>query len=90
MANFQLVFWAGFTMFLPAVVAAAVVEQHALANGPETIALIASLLAADFALCAWNRHRAAAATLSFEDEPPEVLTSLNLRFTPPVTAGSSR
>jgi len=89
-ANFQLVFWVAFLMLLPTVVGAAVVEQRALASPAKSSLLIAGLLLLAIGLWALNRHRAGMASLSFEDEPPEVITTLHLRFTPPVAATSNR
>ena len=80
--NFQLVFWASLIIFLPAVVGAAMIEQHALANASQFVAIIATLLATDIALWAFNRHRAEATLLYFEESPEEVITSLRLLSMP--------
>ena len=80
--NFQLIFWASLIIFLPAVVGAAMIEQHALANVSESIAIIGALLAIDIALWAWNRQRAEAAVLYFEESPEEVITTLRLLSMP--------
>jgi hypothetical protein len=80
--NFQLIFWASLIIFLPAVVGAAMIEQHALANASQFIAIIAALFATDIALWAFNRHRAEATVLHFEESPEEVITSLRLLSMP--------
>jgi len=81
-ANFQLTFWASLIIFLPLVVGAAMIEQHALANASQSIAIIIAMLGISFTLWKLNRYRAASAELFFEESQEEPITSLRLSMPP--------
>ena len=77
-SNFQFAFWGFLIVFL--VLASLVAEyEPRLLNDPVRIACtLGALIAMDFGLWAFNRHRAKSAVLYFEELPEEVITTLGL------------
>ena len=77
-SNFQFAFWGFLIVFL--VLASLVAEyEPRLLNDPVRFACtLGALIAVDFGLWAFNRHRAKSAVLYFEELPEEVITTLGL------------
>jgi hypothetical protein len=77
-ANFQLVFWAFFIVFIPFLVELAEEEERALAHPLAFLFVVIVAVNLDVALLAFHRDHAQNATLYFEEQPPEIITTLGL------------
>jgi hypothetical protein len=77
-SNVQYMFWGFLMIVVPLTVSFAKHEQNALHHPVQLIWLLGILLAVAVGLWAFNRHRAQSAVLSFEEVPPETVTTLGL------------
>lgn len=77
-SNIQLGFWTFIMLFVPLTIAGARYELRALNHLGQYLRMIALLVVTDAALLALNRLRAKEAVLYYEENPDEVITTLNL------------
>jgi hypothetical protein len=77
-SNVQYMFWGFLMIVVPLTVSFAKYEQNALHHPLQYLWLVGILLAVAVGLWAFNRHRAKSAVLSFEEVPPETITTLGL------------
>ena len=77
-SNVQYVFWAYALVFIPLAISFASYEKSVLDRPLIFSVLVAELCVAALGLWLFNRHRAESAVLYYEDEEPEVLTTLGI------------
>lgn len=77
-SNVQLGFWAFILLFVPLTIAGARYELRALSQPGRYVWMVAILIVIDAALLISNRLRAKETVLYYEENPEEVITSLNL------------
>jgi hypothetical protein len=81
--NIQVIFWGFVFVFFNLGFMLETYELGALTNLPRFFTLMALAAAAAAGLSAYNRIKAKAAMLYFEELPPEIITKLGLLYVPP-------
>lgn len=87
-SNVQLGFWAFILLFVPLTIAGARYELRALSHPGRYVWMISILIVMDAALLISNRLHAKEAVLYYEENPEEVITTLNLTSGPLRNASS--
>ena len=77
-SNIQFRFWAFVVVFFPIATEFAVYEQKAMGHPGAYAALLAGMAVAAATLWGINRHQSRSAVLYYEEEEPEVITTLRL------------
>jgi hypothetical protein len=77
-ANFQFVFWASLIILLPGATFAGMAELKALDHPLRMAAIAAGIAALDAGVWLFNRSRARAAVLHFEEQVPDEVTTLGI------------
>lgn len=87
-SNVQLGFWAFIMLFVPLTIAGARYELRTLGHPARYLWIVGILIVIDAVLLTSNRLRAREAVLYYEENPEDVITTLNLVSLPVTNAGT--